>query len=164
MLNYGATLQENQKHNTDSKPSAGKYAEYGTTSTPGFNASTKVTGSGIIGYGPSISMQAKVEFNVMYSEADLKGKTVKAIVDGKEVEILYNTEIAPGWPIARIAVAANKLRSTFTIAVYDANGNVVSQVIETSIEACAKSHIGGANNDLVIALMRYGDSVSKVAV
>ena len=162
MLNYGAAVQVNQKHFVESLPSAGDYASYGTTTTPEFNATSSVTGSGITGYGPSISMQAKVEFNVMYYGAQLEGNTVKAFVDGEEVEVLYNYDAAPGWPIARIAVAANKLRSTYTIAVYDANGNVVSQVIEASIEACAKSHIGGANNDLVIALMRYGDSVSKV--
>ncbi len=162
MLNYGAAVQVNQKHFVESLPSAGDYASYGTTTTPEFNATNSVTGSGIVGYGPSISMQAKVEFNVMYYGADLEGKTVKAFVDGKEVEVLYNYDAAPGWPIARVVIKANQMRSTFTIAVYDADGNIVSQVIETSIEACAKSHIGGANNDLVIALMRYGDSVSKV--
>ena len=162
MLNYGAAVQVNQKHFVESLPSAGDYASYGTATTPEFNATTSVTGSGIIGNGPSISMQAKVEFNIMYSEADLAGKTVKAFVDGEEVEVLYNYDAAPGWPIARVVIKANQMRSTFTIAVYDADGNIVSQVIETSIEACAQTHLGGANNDLVIALMRYGDSVSKV--
>ena len=162
MLNYGAAVQVNQKHFVESLPSAGDYASYGTATTPEFNATTSVTGSGIIGNGPSISMQAKVEFNIMYSEADLAGKTVKAFVDGEEVEVLYNYDAAPGWPIARVVIKANQMRSTFTIAVYDADGNVVSEVIETSIEACAQTHLGGANNDLVIALMNYGDSVSKV--
>ncbi len=162
MLNYGAAVQVNQDHFVESLPSAGDYASYGTTTTPEFNATSSVTGSGIVGYGPSISMQAKVEFNVMYYGADLEGKTVKAFVNGEEVEVLYNYDAAPGWPIARVVIKANQMRSTFTIAVYDADGNIVSQVIETSIEACAQTHLGGANNDLVIALMRYGDSVSKV--
>ena len=69
--------------------------------------------------------------------------------------------ILPG--VGAFGDAANKLRSTFSMALYDnVTGKKVSKVIQTSIEACAKGHIGGANNDLVIALMRYGDSVSKV--
>ena len=31
-----------------------------------------------------------------------------------------------------------------------------------SIEACAKSKLNASNEELIIALMRYGDAVSKI--
>ena len=161
MLNYGAEVQENQSHNTDSMPSAGEYASYGTATTPELTAENTTTGTGFAPARVSISMQAKVEFNATYLNSNLGTGTVKAYVDGEEVAVLYNTDYA-GITIARIAVAASKLRSNYTIAVYDADGNVVSQVFEGSVESLAKAHLGTVNNDLVIAMMRYGDSVSAI--
>jgi hypothetical protein len=67
--------------------------------------------------------------------------------------------------IARIAIKATEMRSTYTIALYDdATGEAVSQVIETSVEAlCLKNINAGSNVELSTALMRYGDAVYAFA-
>jgi hypothetical protein len=164
MLNYGKILQEKMNHNATSVPNAGEYAKYGTTTTPEFNAEQIVSGSATLtAAAVKLSMRDKVEFNVIFKNADMVGRHVKAYVDGAEVEVLYNTEQMEGYTCARIAVAASKMRSTFTIALYDdATDTVVSKVYNTSVEALAKTHLNNVYRDLVIAILRYGDSVSKV--
>ena len=44
--------------------------------------------------------------------------------------------------------------------MYDAEGNAVSDVYALVIQTYANKQIGGIYNDVAIAMMRYGDSVS----
>ena len=46
--------------------------------------------------------------------------------------------------------------------LYDANGKAVTSVYNVSVEAYGKAQLSGANKDVVIAMMRYGDSVAAL--
>ena len=108
-------------------------------------------------------MQAKVEIQLMFA-VDISAYTVKATVGGADAPVVIDTETmgAYGWTIVRVAVGAAKMREAFTIALYDANGNAVSQVYNVSVEAYGSAQIGGIYNDVIIAMMRYGDSVAAL--
>ena len=54
------------------------------------------------------------------------------------------------------------MRDTFTIALCTAKGGIVSQVYKVSVEAYGQAQLGTENNDVVIAMMRYGDAVSAL--
>ena len=61
--------------------------------------------------------------------------------------------------MVKVAVGAANMRDTYTIALYDAEGNAVTQIYEVSVEAYAQTQVEGVNPDVAIALMRYGDAV-----
>ena len=44
----------------------------------------------------------------------------------------------------------------------DANGNPVTSVYKVSVEAYGKGQLTGARADVVVAMMRYGDSVAAL--
>ena len=69
-------------------------------------------------------MQAKVEIQLMFKTSDMNGRTFTATVNGAEAPVEY----APysSYTICRVAVGASQMRDTFTIGLYDANGNASS--------------------------------------
>jgi hypothetical protein len=160
MLNYGAAVQVGYNHNADKLPSVGEYGSYGTTSTPTFEKANTSEGSYTLKVGKdSVSMQAKVEIQFLFTK-DISAYTGKATLNGEEVAL--TPSVVMGYPVLSIAVGASQMRETFTFAMYDANGNVVTKVYNVSVEAYAKAQIGGAYNDVVIAMMRYGDAVAAL--
>ena len=73
------------------------------------------------------------------------------------------TMAAYGGTVLRVAVGAAEMRETFTIALYDADGNAVTTVYTVSVEAYAKTLIGGSQNEVAVTMMRYGDAVAAYA-
>jgi hypothetical protein len=166
MLNYGAAVQTAFNHNAAVLPNAdlGDYAAMGTATTPEFNATNAITGEGAVAVvKDSISMQAKVEIQLLFA-GDISAYTAKATVGGEEVAVIVDTESMSelGYTIVRVAVGAANMRDTYTIALYDAEGNAVTQVYEVSVEAYGQAQLGGEYNDVVIAMMRYGDAVAAL--
>jgi hypothetical protein len=165
MLKYGKKLQEDMNHYADSLPEAGEYEKYATTEDPELTEETITSGTGTAYFkNPGMSMQDKVEFNITCKVQDLEGRTVKVLVNGEVVEGVeatftpYNST----YTYARVAVAAYRMRDVFTIAIYDdVTGEAVSVIYETSIAAMAKQRLSTAYKDLVLAIMRYGDSVAE---
>ena len=160
MLNYGAAVQISEKHNADKVPSAGEYAQYATATNPAFDATNVITGSGVKVYANNVSMQAKVEIQLMFKTADMEGKTFKATVNGTEAAVEYTPYSS--YTICRVAVGASQMRDTFTIALYDAAGNAVSAVYEVSVEAYGQAQLSGTKADVVNAMMKYGDAVAAI--
>jgi hypothetical protein len=169
MLNYGAAVQTAYNHNAANLPNTqiAAYASYGTTSTPAMDASVKIEGTGSVAVlMHNISMQSKVELQMLFN-VDLSGYTAKAVMsDGTEKAVLMDTESmgVPGWTLLRVAVGAAQMREIMTIALYDANGNAVTQVYTVSAEAYAKGLMGDAvKANVAITMLRYGDAVAVYA-
>ena len=167
MLNYGAAVQTTFAHNADLLPNTqiADYAALGTAGVPAMDAEVVTSGSGsIIVYQNSISMQSKVELQLLFLQP-VTAYTAKAVVNGVEKDVFMDTETmaAYGGTVLRVAVGASQMRETFTIALYDANGNAVTTVYTVSVEAYAKGLIGGSQNDVAVTMMRYGDAVKAYA-
>jgi hypothetical protein len=166
MLNYGAAVQKAFNHNILTLPNTdlGLFTDMGTTAVPGFNAENTKTGTGTVVIAKdSISMQAKVEIQLLF-QVDISAYTVSAKVAGTDAPVVVDTEKygAFGWTLVKVAVGADKMRQSFTISLIDANGNPVTQILNASVEAYGKAQLGGAYNDVVVAMMRYGDSVAAL--
>jgi hypothetical protein len=54
------------------------------------------------------------------------------------------------------------MREVYTISINDANGTPVTAVYNVSVEAYGAGQLSGAKADVVIAMMRYGDSVAAL--
>ena len=160
MLNYGAAVQVSENHNADACPDAGDYAKYATSIDPTFDATNVVSGTGIAAAVNSVSMQAKVEIQLMFKTSDMAGRDFIAMVNGEEAAVEYTPYSS--YTICRVAVGASQMRDTFTIALYDANGNAVSAVYEVSVEAYGQAQLSGDKANVVIAMMKYGDSVAAI--
>ena len=105
-------------------------------------------------------MRDKVEIQLMFKASFMEGKTCVATLNGEEVAVEYTPYSS--FIICRVAVGASQMRDTFKIAVYDAAGNAASYVYEVSVEAYGKAQLGTDNNDVVIAMMKYGDAVAAL--
>ena len=165
MLNYGAAVQIGYNHNATSVPSAGEYASLGTSTTPAFNATNTTEGTGSIAvFRDAISMQSKVEIQIIFRNVDLTGCELRSTVAGTTTVISASEFSDLGYGILRasVPVKAANMREVHTIALYNANGEVVTTVYNVSVEAYAGAQVGGQYNDVVIALMRYGDSVAAL--
>ena len=153
-------------------PSAGEYASYATETDPVFAAENVIDGSGVRVYSNSISMQAKVEIQLLFKNTDLAGRTFKATVNGTDATVEfapYNN--GPIYTICKVSVKASQMRDNFTIGLYNADGSAASAIYNVSVEAYAKAKLAGldANNpehvptiELINALLKYGDSVKKL--
>jgi hypothetical protein len=164
MLNYGAAVQTGFNHNPDLLPNGGLEGYTGTTTIPSFEAVNSTSTEGTVKIQKSsISMQAKVEIQLLFT-VDISAYTVSAKVGGEDAPVVIDTEkyADKGWTQVKVAVGASKMRDIFTINLVDAEGNVASQVLTASVEAFGKPHVGGAYNDVVVAMLRYGDSVAAL--
>jgi hypothetical protein len=168
MLNYGAAVQTAYNYNATQLPNTqlAAYAHYGTTAIPELNASVNKIGKGsVASLTDNVSMQSKVELQIAFG-VDVSAYTAKATVNGKAVTAIMDTETlaAYGWTVLRVAVGASQMRETYTIALYDAEGNAVTTIYEVSVEAYAKNLFkDAAKKDVAVAMMRYGDAVAVYA-
>lgn len=166
MLNYGAAVQKAYHYNEDLLANAtlGKYAMLGTADVPAMNASNSKTGTALVAVGrDSISMQQKVEIQLLFTE-NISSYDLRVVLNNTQITPKLDTEsfASFGWTIVKVAVGAANMRDTYSIALYDANGKPVTQIYNVSVEAYAKGQLGGSYNDVVIAMMRYGDSVAAL--
>ena len=107
-----------------------------------------------------------MEYRFVVPYADITKYEARYTIDGNEevftvdgADFGYNS--AKTKSIARISVKALDMRKMHTVALYEKEtGECVSVTQIYSVEALAKAHVGTVNNDLVIALMRYVDSVA----
>ena len=167
MLNYGADVQKAFDYNDENLPNAdlGAYADFGTAETPELNATSSITGTGTVDVAQvAFSMQSRVEMQLLFLD-DISAYTVKATVNGEGAKVIIGTDTfaSNGWTVVKVLIATYNMREDYTIALYDADGNAVTQVYQISAEACAKLHLGGTYNDLTIAMMKYGDSLAALA-
>ena len=172
MLNYGATLQTRFGHNPNNLPDAGQYASYASETVADLTATSSTIGSGAITIDKiGLSMQDKVELQarmvIKIADADkyevrytVEGDSKVYVIDGAD---FVSANSSGSKSIARIAVKANCMRKMHTIEVYEkATNTCVSATYLCSVETQGKDHLGTVNNDLIIALMKYGDSVATL--
>jgi len=168
MLNYGAAVQVCYNHNADAVPSAGEYASYATATDPTFAAENVIDGSGVRVYSNSISMQAKVEIQLLFKNTDLEGRTFKATVNGAAATVEYAPyNNGTTYTICKVSVKASQMRDIFTIGLYNADGTAASAIYNVSVEAYAKTKLNATNItaesiELINAMLKYGDSVKKL--
>jgi hypothetical protein len=164
MLNYGAAVQTQFNYNAENLPNTqlGAFADRGTADVPVCDATNSKTGTATIKVAKdSVSMQAKVEIQLA-----IKGSvtaTPKATIGDKELNVVLDTESLAGYTVVRVAIAATNVRETVTVALYDAEGNPVTQVYNVSVEGYAVKAYTGSQAAVAIAMMRYGDSVTAYA-
>ena len=110
-----------------------------------------------------VAMQAKVEIQMLFT-TDISAYTAKATMNGTEVPVVIDTETmgAYGWTLVRVAIGAANMRDTYSIALYDAAGKPVTEIYHVSVEAYGQEQLEGTYNDVVVAMMRYGDSVAAL--
>lgn len=166
MLNYGAAVQTVFNRNINNLPNAnlGDYAAFGSTNEPALSADNAISGTAKISVlTDNISLQDKVELQLLFN-ADISAYTPKATVNGIEAKVIVDTQAyaSYGWTVVRVAVEAAKVRDTYTLALYNADGNAVTQVYEISVEGYANSRKDTDKHALDVALMRYGDSVAAL--
>lgn len=166
MMNYGAAVQKAFSYNTESLPNAdlGNYGDLASMGVPVMNAANEKTGTASVAVlKDSISMQAKVEIQLLFN-TDISDYSVQATVGGTDASVVLDTESmgAYGWTVLKVSVGAAHMRDTYTIALYDEAGNAVTQIYNVSVEAYAREQLGGTYNDVVVAMMRYGDAVSAI--
>ena len=165
MLNYGAAVQNGFNYNTSNVPNAGEYATYGTSATPTIDAENTVSGTGTVSsLGESLSMQSKVEVQMMFNAAQAEGYDLRVTVDGETtvIDIMPLEGYEQYYSVARIAFKASNLRKVHTIAVYNSETNeVVSPIYSVSVEAYAEKALS-QYEAVIIAMMKYGDSVAAI--
>lgn len=170
MLNYGAAVQVAWNENTGNLPNREieAYAELGTTETPKVDGTFGKTGTGeLTALQVSLSMQSKVEIQMLFYgdmsayEARVKiAGVAQDTIPGEEFVALEDYE---GYVYLAVAFKAQNLRDEFEIAFYEkASGTQVSPTYTGTIEAYAKTMMGGNQRDVIIAMMRYGDAVKQL--
>lgn len=166
MLNYGAEVQKAFSHNATNLANADlrDYSNLGTAETPTISAVNTTTGSGTVSvYKPSISMQAKVEIQVVF-KGDISAYEARYTVDGVTTTIPSSDFVTQGsYTFVRIAIKAANMRKVHDFALYDVStGEAVTATYNYTVEAFAQKQVGNTYNDVVIAMMKYGDSVAAL--
>lgn len=168
MLNYGAAVQVGYDHNASSLPSAGEYASMGTAETPVIEGTNSSAGTGSVKIlTTSVSMQAKVELQVIFMASAISAGNyeLRYTVDGVTTAIPASefTDMQ-SFKVGRVAVKAANMRKDYTVALYNVDtGECVSSVETMSVVAFGQKSIDNNSNvDVVIALMKYGDSVAAL--
>jgi uncharacterized repeat protein (TIGR02543 family) len=173
MLNYGAEVQTAFDHNVTNLPNTQltAYSHFATTEEPDFSAEVTSTGTATItDRGMYISMQAQVELQMYIKPKDSIEKyelRVTPINGGETVTYDYTTfaEMGNGYYAPRFALKAAQFRDNFKMAIYNKDtGEVVTKIYTASAEAKAQAYLGNEKYEpVVIALMKYGDSVYAYA-
>lgn len=166
MLNYGAEVQKAFSHNATNLANADlrDYSNLGTAETPTISAVNTTTGSGTVSvYKPSISMQAKVEIQVVF-KGDISAYEARYTVDGVTTTIPSSDFVTQGsYTVVRVAIKAANMRKVHDFALYDVStGEAVTATYNYTVEAFAQKQVGNTYNDVVIAMMKYGDSVAAL--
>ena len=171
MLNYGAEVQKAYSHNADLLPNTqlGDYSSLGTSETPTLNSTNTTSGSGTVKvYANAISMQSKVEMQLMFKIKDITdmGYELRYTVGDTTYTIAVEdfTVMSSTYTVARVPVKAANMREIHNIALYDTTTDEpVSIVYSNTVEAFAQGQMGTNNEACFIALMKYGDSVYEYA-
>lgn len=167
MLNYGAAVKTRFGYDSNNLPNKnlGEYAALGTAETPVLTATESTSGSGTVAFlSNSLSLGSKVEVQLAFPIGSVAGCELRYSINGVE-EVIPASEFdseslaAYGMSVAIFAVKPRNFRDPITYALYNSDGEPVTVVYTTSIEAFANKFLGGANNDVAIAMMKYGDAV-----
>jgi len=165
MLNYGAAVQTAFDYNAANLPNTnlGEYADMGTLTIPDLNATNSYEGTGSVTVlQTSISMQSKVEIQLAFS-GDISAYTPKATIGNNELTCVVDAETFAdyGLTVVRIAIPASNMRDFVTFALYEGDAPVTA-VQFLSVEALVKNMTTSARSSVIIAMMRYGDSVAAL--
>ena len=163
MLNYGTEVQNAFTYKTDDVPSnyLGDYASLGATEAPVVEGAVTTEGSGIRVYANSLSLASKVEVQFMFKSSAVEGCELRYTLNGETFAVPaseFDTTVMSGYSVAIFALKPINFRDTMTIAVYDADGNVISAVYTASVEDYAAGAIT-KYPALVPAMMNYSDAV-----
>ena len=174
MLNYGAEAQNTFGYNADNLVNAdldAKYAALATATTPTIEDTSSVTANGLSSayvYGnPAIGAETTIQLQVRFKmpskttsnyEAHISYGDKNIVIDGSEFydagTTLYPTMIYDG-------LQAGEVRTLIKITIYEkSTGKPISETYTMSIESTASFMIGGPFNDLMIALMKFGDATA----
>lgn len=170
MLNYGAAVQTSFSHNVENLPNATLeekgYNSLGTTENPTISAESSVSGTGsVTKYRESLSLQSKVELQVIFKIADMSAYKAYVTIGGETTVVEGSEFRASGtsYRILPVIFAPYKLRETCTVVICDADGNAVSPTYTYSVESLANAKLNGTSSDDVIyAMMKFGDSVAAI--
>ena len=174
MLNYGAEAQNTFGYNADNLVNAdldAKYAALATATTPTIEDTSSVTANGLSSayvYGnPAIGAETTIQLQVRFKmpskttsnyEAHISYGDKNIVIDGSEFygagTTSYPTMIYDG-------LQAGEVRTLIKITIYEkSTGKPISETYTMSIESTASFMIGGTFNDLMIALMKFGDATA----
>lgn len=164
MLNYGAAVQIAYNHNAADPADAGEYAHYATTEEPVINATNTKTDAGAVRViRHAIAMSSQVQLQTIFA-GDVTGYELRYTVDGVTTTI-------PGTEFAKfgsnyqgiVAVKAANMRKVYNIGLYDpATGEAVSAIYTSSVEGFATEQLNGQYRDVIVTMMKYGDSVASL--
>ena len=169
MLNFGAAVQTSYSHNAEN-PANRKleelgFAKWATVDEPAFEKENSNTEAGaVLVQQAAISLQEKAELQFIF-RVDISNYELRYTVGGKTTTITSDQFEAMSAVITKIniGVRASNFRDEFTVALYDpATGEPVTAIYTVSVEAYAKNNLNGTKRDAYIALMKYGDAVSKI--
>ena len=168
MLNYGAAVQTAFNHNTDNLANAlmtEAHQAFATQETPVTEATDTVTGTGKKNpMQVSLSLRDKVEMQFIFAKGSMSAYEAHITVDG-ETTVVDGADFDSygGYPLLRIAVKAANMRASYQVTLHEkATGEQVSKTYTNSVQAYANSQLGKTYNDLVIAMMKYGDAVAAL--
>ncbi|MBQ1264199.1 MAG: hypothetical protein IIY04_02135, partial [Oscillospiraceae bacterium] len=166
MLNYGAAVQTQFNLNVDDLANAlmtEEHQAYATVETPAMSSTNTEIGNGKTNpVMTALSMEAKVEMQFIFNKKDMSAYEAHVTMNG-ETTVVDGADFDPyySYRVLRIAIDAGNMRESYEITFHDkSTGEQVSKTYTCSVQAYANGLLGSANNDLVIAMMKYGDAVA----
>ena len=121
-----------------------------------------MTGDGFEAYRIALGLGSKVEFQFAFTATDLnENYELRYELDGVTETISYSEFVTSGKRLVAIfALKPRHFRSELKVAMYDKTTNEpVSVVYTTTVEDKAATLLGGNNEAVAIAMMKYGDAV-----
>lgn len=163
MLNYGAAAQEQFKYAikhlansdlTNAQKEIGTFEDANISGQNTYPAAGKPPVEGL-----SLGEVVNLQFGFKKTALDLTGCEVRYSIDGVPQEPVTKFTASGSYLVASIPVKPYDVRKDFTVNIYDANGALVYGEMIYSVEAFATTHKGKTTENIVIALMAYGDAV-----
>lgn len=167
ILHYGAAAQTYVGYQTDALVNSGVTG--GTTATPALtdhrSESTDLAQPEVEWAGGGLLLEESIAVRLKFKAEDTEGLTARLVVDGQELSA-SSTFVAAGtdgqYYVYFKCFTAAQMRQQFQVTFYR-DGVQVSNTLTYSMESYIHSKQSDANDALaalVIAAMKYGDSVS----
>ena len=166
LLNYGAAAQIYRNYKTDDLANAGIDQSYAsqTLTAPVNQLNTKfavIDNPTVSWRGAALNVASKVSPKLQFKAADITGLSVKFVVNGREyvVDTFEPATTTDCYYVLFEGISPVDMRTPFTATVYK-DGVAVSNTLQYSIQSyvVGKTTAGTGLNDLLIAMLKFGDS------
>ena len=166
LLNYGAAAQIYRNYKTDDLANAGIDQSYAsqTLTAPVNQLNTKfavIDNPTVSWRGAALNVASKVSPKLQFKAADITGLSVKFVVNGREyvVDTFEPATTTDCYYVLFEGISPVDMRTPFTATVYK-DGVAVSNTLQYSIQTyvVGKTTAGTGLNDLLIAMLKFGDS------